>query len=518
MTEPTDDRDVSTIMQVATIEPSDEFRTSLAHRIRADLATTDAPTSTSGDSTWLGRRSRVLVAAAATAILVGGLVLATGRSDEGTIQLDPAGELDPDALRGGDLFGELEGRRWLALERYDDPSPTVLTSEVIFAGSADRPEIIGHDGCTAYGGTFELAGAAIAAAGFTAEGEACDVDVLMLEAGHQVELLPGADSFVLRADDGTQIARFTDLATLTPATGGDMPAVWFVDDLETVEFTVAGRGIVALCTWVTWEERGRDIIVLLDADQPSCDAFKNDDGQIEFGRVTAEIRELTAERTDVFQSPGGLLLVGELGAIELRTLPTVEARPDRATVAAGALFGIEPGVGVTPDDVIDAVAPFLGAPDQDTGWLDRRNLGAPIQTCGLNDYREIAWGDLVTGFWGAGSRTVLLFWSVGDRRINAVTTPESELATPTEPSGVTTEDDVGIGDPIDAIPDRFNINRFELETSDERFEPAADVRWVNVVSRNPRATGSNLEPASRRGSYLVIDGTVAAFGAEVVNC
>ena len=68
MTEPTDDRDVSTIMQVATIEPSDEFLRSLALRIRADLTTTDAPTSTSGDSTWLGRRGRVLLAAATTAI------------------------------------------------------------------------------------------------------------------------------------------------------------------------------------------------------------------------------------------------------------------------------------------------------------------------------------------------------------------------------------------------------------------------------------------------------------------
>jgi hypothetical protein len=518
MTEPTDDRDVSTIMQVATIEPSDEFLSSLAHRIRADLATTDAPTSTSGDSTWLGRRGRVLLAAATTAILVAGLVLVTGRADDGAIELEPAGDLDPDALRGDDLFGELEGRRWLALERYDDPSPTVLTSDVTFAGSADSPEIIGHDGCTAYGGTFALAGAAIEAAAFTADGEACDVDVLTLEAGQQIELLPGADSFVLRADDGRQIARFADLATLTPATGDDLPAEWRVDDLQVVEFTSTGRGVVALCTWLTWEERSRDVIVFLDADQPSCDAFKNDDGQMEFSRVTDGIRELATDGADVFLSSGGLVLVGELGAIELRTLPTVEARPDRVTIAAGALFGIEPGVGVTPDAVIDAVAPFLGAPDQDTGWLDRRNLGAAIQTCGLNDYREIAWGDLVTGFRGTGSRTVLQFWSVGDRRIIAATTPETELATPTEPSGVTTEDGVGIGDPIDAIPDRFNSNRFELATNGERFDPAMEVQWVNVVSRNPRAAGSTLEPASRRGSYLVVDGTVAAFGAEVVNC
>jgi hypothetical protein len=99
-----------------------------------------------------------------------------------------------------------------------------------------------------------------------------------------------------------------------------------------------------------------------------------------------------------------------------------------------------------------------------------------------------------------------------------VITPESELVPPTEPSGVLTESGVGIGDSIDAIPDRFNITRFDWGASDERFDPATRVQWVNVVSRNPRATGSNLEPESRRGAYLVIDGTVAGFGAADFEC
>lgn len=519
MTEQIDDRDVSTIMQVATIEPSNEFRTSLSERIRADLPATDSSASPGRDSAWLGRRGQVLVAAAAIVILIGGLVLVTGRSNDGTVELDPAGELDPDALIGDELFDELEGRRWLALERYDDPSPSVLTSDVTFASSADSPEIVGHDGCTAYGLTFTLAGAAIEDTQFTAEGEACDVDVLTLEAGQQIELLPGADSFVLRADDGTRMARFIDLATLTPATGDDMPAVRYVDDLETVEFTEIGRGVAARCPWfLTWEAHDDGVVVRLDPDHTACLGVVNDDGLNELSRVAAEIRELTTAGTAVFESPGGLVLVGELGAIELRMLPTVEVRPDQVTIAAGALFGIEPGVGVSPDDVIDAVEPILGAPDQDTGWLDRRSLDVPIQTCGLNDYREIAWGDLVTGFWGAGSRTVLLFWSVGDRRIIGVITPESELAPPTEPSGLMTEDDVGVGDPMEAIPDRFNITRDEWGSGDVRFDPDTEVQLVGVSSRNPRATGSTLEPAGRGGSYLIIDGTVAAFGAQVGTC
>lgn len=373
MTEPTDDHDVSTIMQVATIEPSDEFRTSLADRIRADLEATDTPVRPGR----LGRRGRVLLAVAAAVILVTGLVIVTGRSDDATVELDPAGELDPDALRGDELFGELEGRRWLALERYDDPAPTVLTSDVTFTGSADDPGIVAHSGCNAYGGTFELARVAIMAAEFTAEGDACDVDVLTLEAGQQIELLPGADSFVLRADDGTRIARFTDLTTLPAAMGDDMPGVRYVDDLEAVEFTFAGRGVVGLCTWLTWDERAGGVVVLLGADQPGCIDVANDAGQIEISRAADEIRDLTIDGADVFRSSDGLVLVGELGAIELRTLPAVEVRPDQVTIAAGALFGIEPGVGVAPEDVIDAVEPFLGAPDQDTGWIDHRNLDAP---------------------------------------------------------------------------------------------------------------------------------------------
>jgi hypothetical protein len=518
MTEPTDDRDVSTIMQDATIEPPDDFRTSLADRIHADLATPDAPASAGRDSTGLGRRGRVLLAAAAIVILIAGLVFVTGRSNDGTVELDPAGDLDPDALRGDDLFDELEGRRWLALERFDDPSPTVLTSDVTFTGSAASPEIVGHDGCNAYGGTFTLPGASIEDASLSAEGEACDVDVLTLEAGQQIELLPDADSFVLRADDGTQIARFTDLATLIPATADDLPGVWLVDDLERVEFTFAGRGIVTLCTWLTWEERGDGVVVRLDTELDGCSDVEGRDGLRKPSRVTDEIRELTTDGANVYRSPAGLLLVGELGAIELRTLPTVEARLDQVTIAAGALFGIEPGAGVSPDDVIEAVEPFLGAPDQDTGWVDHRNLAAPIQTCGLNNYREIAWGDLVTGFWGTGTRSVLLFWSVGDRRIIGVTTPESELTPSIEPSGLMTEHGVGIGDPIDAIPDRFNITRTDWGTSDERFDPGTDVQLVSVASQNPRATGGNLEPASRSGGYLVIDGTVAGFGAADFQC
>jgi hypothetical protein len=489
----------------------------LADRIHADLATPDAPASAGRDSTGLGRRGRVLLAAAAIVILIAGLVFVTGRSDDGTVELDPAGDLDPDALRGDDLFGELEDRRWLALERYDDPSPTVLTSDVTFTGSADSPEIVGHDGCNAYGGTFTLAGASLEDASLSAEGEACDVEVLSLESGQQIELLPDADSFVLHTDDGARSARFTDLASLTPATADDMPGVWRMDD-QSVEFTFGGRGVVGLCTGLTWDERDGGVVVLLGADQRGCEDVANDDDQIEFSPVAAEIRELTTDGADVFRSADALLLVGELGAIELRTLPTVEVRPDQVTIAAGALFGVEPGVGVSPDDVIDAVAPVLGAPDQDTGWIEHRNLDAPIQTCGLGNYREIAWGDLVTGFWGAGSRSVLLFWSVGDRRINAWITPESELAPPTGPSGVTTEHGVGIGDPIDAIPDRFNITWTDWATGDERFDPGADVQLVIVASRNPRGTPGNLEPASRAGGYLVIDGTVAAFGAATLNC
>jgi hypothetical protein len=192
--------------------------------------------------------------------------------------------------------------------------------------------------------------------------------------------------------------------------------------------------------------------------------------------------------------------------------------PSGVTIETGALFGIGPRLGVTPDAVIEAVQPVLGAPDHDTGWLDGNDIGVGnvIETCGLNDDREIVRGDLVTGFWGTGSRTVLLYWYVGDRRVVGLNTVDAQFPPSTTGSGLTTEHGVGIGDAIDAIPDRFNIVRRAWALADSRTGETFDRTLVMARSANPAATG--LEPSVRGGQYLAIDGRVVAFGSEAPEC
>lgn len=463
----------------------------------------------------------MLVAAAAAVAIVVGAVVAT-RTRDGSVELVPSDDVGAAALGGEDLVAELAGRRWVALERFDDPSPTVLTSDVLFTGTADSLELVGHDGCNDYGGPFSFDGSSVVSSGFESETDECDADVLAIESGHRIELTSGDTTFSLRSDDGRVIAQFTDYDTLELAEPEIMPYGWYADDLEFVEFTATGRGIAMFCTVLAWEDQGDRIVVTMpDPDDHRCSGFEDENGEIDFSTVATELRELTTKGAEVRRIPTGLMLAGERGAIQLLALPAAEVDPTGVTIAAGALFGVEPGVGVTPDALIDAAAPVLGTPDDDTGWLDRRSSGDAnrIQTCGLNEYREIRWGDLVAGFRGSGSRTVLMFWYVGDPRTIGMITPDIDRPRVSGPSGLTTEHGVGVGDPIDDLPDRINISRVDWDAgNDARFDESDAIVSVTVISANPRKTPSNLEPGILGGSYLSIDGTVVGFGAETTSC
>lgn len=505
-----DDRDIVELLTVATLEPTDAFRATL----RAELDK-GRPDDVAVVRTTDERRRRavplVLVAAAAVVAVVAAAVVLRSPSDE----------LDPAALTGSALFDELDGRTWYALERFDDPSPSSLTSVVTFSGTADAPEMTAHDGCTAYGGAFTLDGRTIVGDDIAVPGSDCGVDVLAIEPGHQIELRPDDVSFTLLDESGNPVASFVDGDSLAPATADVMPFTWFVDDLETVSFNDTGRGVATLCTLLAWEERdGRILVTLPDPDAHSCGGFEDEDGVIEFSPVGRRLRELTLGGTEVRRVSDGLLLVGDDSAIQLRTIPTAIVDPTGVTIAAGALFGIEPGLGVTPDELVAAAEPVLGAPDVDSGWLDGRDLGdiGSFITCGLDDYREIVWGDLVSGFWGSGSRTVLAFWYVGDRRILSSSLPDAQHPAQAGRSGLATEHGVSIGDPSDEIPDRPNMTRIDRSAGDPRFDGSTDVVRTDVISTNPRATRANLETPILGGSYLTIDGTVAAFGSEAIDC
>ena len=205
-------------------------------------------------------------------------------------------------------------------------------------------------------------------------------------------------------------------------------------------------------------------------------------------------------------------------------LPIVPAAPDGVTIAAGAIFGLTPGRAVGPEDALAAVVPHLGQPDHDTGWIPLTTEIRPCQE--LTEYRELWWGDLSLGFWGRGSATYFQYWTVGDRRFVLFIIPEIDVPAPTMPTMLVTEHDVRVGDTIAAIPDAPNV-RSTPWPGDDRFGDSSEVVRTAVFSTDPDAPPGAPDSVSRsdsyplidgEGSYLSIDGEVAAFGAESLAC
>lgn len=290
----------------------------------------DGPTTTeSGTSRWL------LAAAAKVVVGLVGVVLVVATSDDTPTAIAPAPDtagpatgVPTGALAGDALLDELSGRRWVALERFDDPSPTARTPEFTVTSSSGAPFVDGFDGCNTYGGTFQLDDATVEGGEIASTTVGCDVETLGF--GGTIELVPDAGTLLLSDLDGSPLARFHDLAQLPPASADDMPYTFFGDDLDSVAFGFLGDGRAG-CTRIGWEESTDGVrIELLEI----LDGCSFEDGP----------------------------LGGWLAAI-------VEPDPDGVTLAAGAIFGVEPGLGTGPDDVLDEVVPRLGQPDADSGWL-----------------------------------------------------------------------------------------------------------------------------------------------------
>ncbi len=203
----------------------------------------------------------------------------------------------------------------------------------------------------------------------------------------------------------------------------------------------------------------------------------------------------------------------------LRRLEVVEPDPDGVTLAAGAIFGFQPGVGTGPDDVLAELVPRFGEPDFDSGLLpaernvdDDGNVTVYSPCGGRAEYRELWWGDLSFGFWVDGSRTFLHYWKVGDERITAFLVPDVEVG-PATPTGLTTEDGVGVGDPVTSIPDRFDVS-----DSVRSYGPLNDPVIFSVQSANPAFTPGSVVSPTVGGLYVVVDGEVIGFGAESFSC
>jgi len=283
--------------------------------------------------------------------------------------LEPIGSVDQ-PLEGDSLFNALLGRRWVAIERFDDPTPTALLSSVEFAGDAGSPVLVGHDGCDTYGGPFMFDGAEVTA-GFDRAVEGCDVDTLAISSEDRIVLAAGASAFDL-IDAGMTIARFVDIDALPSATADDLPGTWLVDDLHTVQFSNFGTGFLA-CGEFRWAVADVGFTAELYVWAPGgCRDFA---GEIDVLAVDDALVDMLADDGfDVSVADDGLVVWNSSSVLLLRPMPVVAADPDGITIAAGGAFGLEPGLGVGPDDVLAAVVPHLGEPTYDSGWLDRVQL------------------------------------------------------------------------------------------------------------------------------------------------
>ena len=84
---------------------------------------------------------------------------------------------------------------------------------------------------------------------------------------------------------------------------------------------------------------------------------------------------------------------------------------------------------------------------------------------------------------------------------------------------MSTEFGVGIGDPVVALPDAFNVARFPFERyADDGLPDDAEVIAVVVRSRPTRADASSPVEAVRGGHFVVVDGSIAAIGSDTWAC
>lgn len=383
-------------------------------------------------------------------------------------------------LTGGDprrpLPDSALDRTWVAVERSDGPARAV--APMFTAGAGDDGVVLsGSDGCTPT--VIELIGTT---------GVVDEVVVIEEPAepcpdgGTPFTWRPGdeidtGDDDLLVVRDGATVARFVALDSLPPARTADLEGRWMLDRGVGFESRATPIGMQLELRVLCADETGR-----LPTAPPT---WSSDDGRLAteglptdecevpdrltpFADTTA-VGLMLAEQEEVRRFDAALVLTHPGNALVLRPLPAGSPDPAGLDVASGTAFGIQPGLGPSPDDALDAVGAVLGDPDFDSGWLGVP-AGTPVPCRGADDvYRTLWWGDLSFAFWRTGERTFLESWMLGEPwnwrlvpDVDAAIAPEL-----VEPSGLRTEAGLAIGDAPEGL-DGVNVARTDL--SDEEVE------------------------------------------------
>lgn len=507
-----DDGDIVTLVRSAGLDTDPTFVSDLRATL---LAEADAPietgagmialTSSEPDATDTpiharrGRRRPVLAAAAAVVVLgIAAIALVAQRGDDSSV-------ITEDPPQTGNTIDDpvafLDGETWVAVRRFDE-FPSSRTP--VFRTESDGAILLidGSDGCRPVSLEVTFDGGTVASVA-GAPSEQCDDDQAtpyVWTIGDRLDESADGRFVIVRNDEA--LIEFSATADLPRASRDDLVGNWILDRQRGVEVGEGWRGPFAgLCLRLTaydWSiDDGRlRIDGLADDFELACASRESEffpDGEYDVLRVLAD------DGATALRIGDGIVLTDGERASRMWRLPVATTDPTGLVVSGSAAFGVQTDIGVGADDVIAAVSPVLGDPTYDSGWIDPEpSFRAYVCSEGLNEYRELWWDDLSFGIWRRGGRVSLQYWHVGDRgdlpfQLPLVDRPDAPAA-----SGLRTEANLGLGDPVEPVIGPASRRRDGVDPSTYQV--------VDVIS--------NIGA----GSYYVIDGVIVGFGAVNYGC
>ena len=116
--------------------------------------------------------------------------------------------------------------------------------------------------------------------------------------------------------------------------------------------------------------------------------------------------------------------------------------------AIPTVFGYARQTEVNEGALVEDVSEALGGVDADTGWIPMPEAYA---CTGASQYRSLLWDDIryvLTRYNVDPGKTYLAAWTIGDTVLASSPPLDAEI---TEPSGITTEEGIGLGTSADQL-------------------------------------------------------------------